>query len=249
MRLPDERAVPEITTEQMVEVDRAMVEDFGIDLARMMENAGRALAGLAVRRFLDGSPAGKRVVIMAGPGGNGGGGLVCARRLHGWGAEVRVLLAGPTASMSGVPLEQVDILRRMGVPIQETGESPDGALSSAEADLIVDALIGYSLRGAPRGHAAVLIEAVNRAQTPVLSLDVPSGLDATTGAFLDAAVRADATLTLALPKTGLSTAAAKPLVGELYLADIGVPADLYGRPPLNLTVGPIFAGDDVIRLR
>ena len=82
--------VPYITTEQMIEVDRAMIEDFGIDLVRMMENAGRSLAHLARERFLDGDPRGNRVVVLAGTGGNGGGALVAARRLHSYGASVTV---------------------------------------------------------------------------------------------------------------------------------------------------------------
>ena len=80
--------VPFITTDQMREVDRAMIEDYGISLVQMMENAGRNLAQLARQRFLDGDPRGRRVLVLAGTGGNGGGGLVCARRLRNWGAEV-----------------------------------------------------------------------------------------------------------------------------------------------------------------
>jgi len=74
-----------LTTDQMIEVDRAMIEDFKIELIQMMENAGRNLASLARERFLDGDPIGKRVVVLAGTGGNGGGALVAARRLHNWG--------------------------------------------------------------------------------------------------------------------------------------------------------------------
>ena len=77
----------------MAAVDQAMVEDYGIDLIQMMENAGRALAALARDRFLDGDPEGKTMVVLAGPGGNGGGGLVAGRGLHGWGATIRTVLA------------------------------------------------------------------------------------------------------------------------------------------------------------
>jgi NAD(P)H-hydrate epimerase len=79
--------LPALTSAQMIEVDRAMVEDYHIELAQMMENAGHCLAKLARRRFLDGDPRGKRVTILAGSGGNGGGALVCARRLHTWGTK------------------------------------------------------------------------------------------------------------------------------------------------------------------
>lgn len=114
--------------------------------------------------------------------------------------------------------------------------------------LVVDGLIGYSLQGAPRGAAAALIRAANASGAPVLSLDVPSGIDATTGEAYEPTVRATATMTLALPKIGLGAAEARRYVGELYLADISVPPALYRRSPLGLEAGHIFAPDDVVRL-
>jgi NAD(P)H-hydrate epimerase len=95
----------------------------------------------------------------------------------------------------------------------------------------------------------VLIRAANAHGAPLLALDVPSGVDTATGDVHDPAIRATATLTLALPKDGLSSEAATEHVGELYVADISVPPQLYARPPLGIAVGPIFAKDDVIRLR
>ena len=95
--------VPYVTTDQMREVDRLMVEEYGIVLLQMMENAGRGLARLARERFLDGDARGRSVVVMAGSGGNGGGGLVCARRLAGWGAAVHVWLANEPERLGKVP--------------------------------------------------------------------------------------------------------------------------------------------------
>ncbi len=237
--------VPYVSADQMREVDRLAVDEFGITLFQMMENAGRALARLARERFLAGDARGKHVLVLAGSGGNGGGGLVCARNLHNWGAEVRVLATTLPERMGDVPRHQLGILETVGVPT----EVASGAERLPEADLIVDALIGYSLRGAPSGAAAALVRAANQHRAPVLALDVPTGVDSTTGEVAGDAVRADATLTLALPKTGLRTAAAKEYVGELYLADISIPAELYARPSLGLDVGPLFASDDIIRLR
>lgn len=237
--------LPHLTVPQMVEVDRAMVEDFRIDLVRMMENAGRALAQLARARFLGGDPRGKRVVVLAGTGGNGGGALVCARRLHAWGADVRGFLARPPGEFTPVPAQQLEILRRMGVPIAE--RSPPAG--TARSDLVVDGVIGYGLKGSPGGTAAGLIRWANGQDAPVLSLDVPSGFDAGTGVALEPAVRAAATLTLALPKEGLRAPGAENSVGELYLADIGVPPSLYGGTALGLSVGPLFAKSDLLRLR
>jgi len=239
-------SVPWLTTEQMVEVDRLMIEDLGIELIQMMENAGRNLALLARERFLDGDPTEKTVVILAGTGGNGGGALVCARRLVGWGATVEVILSRSDDAFGPVPGHQLSILRKMGVSCHVVGEiDPPFPI-----DLVVDGLIGYSLQGPPRGTPTDLIRWANQQDSPVLSLDVPSGVDAGSGEVFDPAIRAAATLTLALPKAGLRTTTAEHLIGELYLADIGVPPSLYASPSIALpSVGPLFATGDIVRLR
>lgn len=237
--------VPYLTTDQMREVDRAMMQDLNIQLIQMMENAGRNLAQLARVRFLGGDPRDKRVIVLAGTGGNGGGALVCARRLHNWGAQIHVFITRPDAEFAPVPALQLDILRRMNVPAAQVD-----ALAQVEtADLIVDGVIGYSLKDAPSGTAAELIRWANAQGAPVLALDAPSGVDTTTGTVYDPAIKATATLTLALPKEGLRKPGVEGQVGELYLADIGVPPSLYAEPALGLRVGPIFAKEEIIRLR
>ena len=237
-------SVPHLTTEQMREVDRLMMEEYGIALLQMMENAGRNLAEVGRGRFLDGDPRGRRVLVLAGGGGNGGGGMAAARRLHNWGANVDLFLSSPDCRLGSVPRQQLEILRHLGIPAYQ-GLPGDGL---PPADLIVDAVIGYSLRGAPTGDAASLIRAANEHPAPALSLDVPSGLDSTTGEVHDPTIRASATMTLALPKTGLSEAGARDAVGELYLSDISVPPELYASPTLAIEVGPIFATSDIVRL-
>ena len=232
--------VPYLTTEQMVEVDRLMIEDYGVDLVRMMENAGRSLAHLARSRFLSDDPRQKTVVVLAGTGGNGGGAMVAARRLHGYGADVRVAATGPRERMSPVGAEQLSILERLGLPVLVRD------LPYATADLIIDGLLGYGLGGSPHGRAAELIRWANDADVPVLALDVPSGLDATTGELYRPAVVATATLTLALPKTGLRDAGRS--VGELYLADISVPPGLYAEPSINLQIPSPFHESDIVRI-
>lgn len=236
-------AVPFLTTEQMREVDRLMVEEFGIELNQMMENAGRSLAHVARKRFLAGNPVGATVEVLVGPGGNGGGALVCARRLHGWGASVHVRLATERGALVEVTTRQLEIVQRIGIAV----ELPGSASLRPPTDLVVDGVFGYGLSRPPEGAAAALIESANAQPAPVLALDAPSGVDTSTGAVFEPAIRATATMTLALPKEGLRAPAAIDYVGELYLADIGVPPALYGR--LGLSVGPIFAGGDVVQLR
>jgi NAD(P)H-hydrate epimerase len=225
---------PAIDAAGMTEVDQVMIDTYGISLPQMMENAGRALAVLARDRFFGGAVAGRQIVVLAGAGG---GVLTAARRLAVWGAQVRIVLAKEPAAMTPVPGQQLAILRAMGLrPALETGATPD---------LILDGLIGYSLRGAPVRRTADLIYWANSYPAPVLSLDVPSGFDAQTGTLRAPWIRADATLTLALPKCGM--AQASEAVGDLYLADISVPPGLYEQLEHPLVV-PGFGADDILRL-
>ncbi|MEE9599962.1 MAG: NAD(P)H-hydrate epimerase [Anaerolineales bacterium] len=239
----DTHQIPYLSAEQMVEVDRLMVEEYGIKLIQMMENAGRHLAVLAKNRFLGGDASGKQIVIMAGSGGNGGGALVCARNLLNWGAEVSVYLTREVDLLKGTIKHQGYILQSLDVQMR-VGENLS---EKPHLDLIVDGIIGYSLQGAPKGRAAEMIRWANGRNTPILALDLPSGLDANTGVALDPTIRATATMTLALPKIGLQKAQ-KEVVGEIYLADIGVPPGLYARPPLNLHVNPLFGKDGILQL-
>lgn len=228
----------------MIEVDRAMIEDYHIDLIQMMENAGRCLALTAKLRFLNNKPQDKIVVVMAGTGGNGGGALVAARRLHNWGAKIHVLITKEDNNFTAIPKQQLDSVRKMGINVRFANEK----LHLNHLDLILDGVIGYSLKGPPRGTAKTLIEWANQQTAPILALDAPSGLDTTTGTIFEPAIIANATMTLALPKEGLRAKNVKNHVGELYLADISVPPALYKKPALNLEVNNIFAESDIIKL-
>lgn len=240
--LPSVSNVPALTTAQMREVDRAMIEDFGISLVRMMENGGRSLAELA-RQILGGHVAAKTIVVLAGRGNNGGGGLVAARHLVNWGARIIVVFLGGSATEKEVAREQASILERMGVRIL-TSDAPDEVL--LDADLIIDALIGYGLSGAPRGEIAELIRRANATQKVILALDTPSGLDTSTGQVFDPCIRAAFTLTLALPKVGLLLPSARSFVGDLYLADISVPPQVYER--MGIPVPNLFAESVIVHL-
>ncbi|MEZ4637274.1 MAG: NAD(P)H-hydrate epimerase [Caldilineaceae bacterium] len=235
-------ALPALTTEQMIEVDRLMIEEYHIDLIQMMENAGRNLALLA-KRLLDNDIEDRPIVVLAGRGNNGGGDLAAARHLLNWGAWVQVLLTHAPESFDGVPAHQLRILEAMGLPLawaEEGWELPP-------ADLVIDAIIGYGIQGDPRGDAANLIRLANSSVAPILSLDTPSGLDVTSGRLSTPHISATATMTLALPKIGLLEPAAKTAIGQLYLADISVPPSLYEQ--IGIELSPIFAADTVLPLR
>ena len=144
-----------------------------------------------------------------------------------------------------VPARQLDSLVRMGVAVHVAAEV--GRVGTA--DLVLDGLIGYSLKGAPRGTTADLIRWANEQASPVLALDVPSGVDAGTGIVGEPAIRAAATLTLALAKRGLLEPAVGAQIGRLFVGDIGVPAAVYERFGIDpAVVARLFASKDVIAI-
>ncbi|HXA41856.1 MAG TPA: NAD(P)H-hydrate epimerase [Candidatus Solibacter sp.] len=228
-----------VSPEQMREIDRATEADYGISPLQLMEVAGLATARVA--RNLIGSPlTGRRVCILAGPGNNGADGLVAARRLAGWGANVAVLTSYRIDEARGLSATQLRPAEATGVPVAEW----DGEVPAAE--LLIDALLGFGASGAPRATIATMIGAAVDSGAPVLALDIPSGLDAATGVALGACIVATATVTLALPKTGLLAPPARQFVGRLFLADIGVPNALLEH--LGISIDGIFAGDDIVEI-
>jgi NAD(P)H-hydrate epimerase len=229
--------VPWLSVSEMRAIDAVMVDELGIELKQMMENAGRNLATL-VRILLGGSAADRSVTVLAGAGGNGGGGLVTARHLRGAGASVRVALATERGRLAPVTCHQLRILDRLEVPVEQGATAVIGS-----PDLVVDALLGYSQTGQPRGPAADLISAA--AGQRVLSLDVPSGLELETGTLHAPCIRAEATMTLAAPKAGLAGLAAAA-VGDLYLADISVPSEAFTR--IGRDAPPPFADGPLVRV-
>jgi NAD(P)H-hydrate epimerase len=210
--------VPAVDSAQMREVDRIAVEETGPNLYQMMENAGRNLALLAMQ-LLDERWQRSKVLVLAGSGGNGGGGICAARHLANRNVEVAVCLA-EAATLRGVPAFQRKILQSTSAR-----EIALDQIKDQRPDVVLDALIGYGLNAAPKGHVAELIASPTSYRAPVLSLDVPSGVDATSGQTPGVFVSPRWTLTLALPKTGLLP----PLTGELYLGDIGIPDQVYRR--------------------
>jgi NAD(P)H-hydrate epimerase len=240
--------VPVVTAAVMAQVDRRAIETYGITLLQMMEQAGSHLAEV-VRLELGGDLRERSVVVAVGPGNNGGGGLVAARHLANRGARVRVILARPALRMTEAGRHQLATLIAMGTSCcvatyDLTDEELEGAL--ARSDVVVDAILGYNLRGTPRGEVERLIGFVVRSGRPVISLDVPSGMDPDTGEAPGIAVTASATLALALPKPGLVQGPGAARSGRLYLGDLGLPAALYAS--LAIDVGPLFAADRLLTL-
>ena len=220
----DGTSVPAITVAEMREVDRIAVQDTGPTLLQMMEHAGMNLAQRAIE-MLGSGWARRSVYVLAGPGGNGAGGVCAARHLANRGVDTLVVTSMRPSTADGAMAQQLMAL----------GESParvipfSEAFDVAAADLVIDAVIGYSLEGAPRGPTMALIRAAGAGDAPVLSLDVPSGIDPDGGETPGVAVQAASTLTLALPKVGLRAESA----GELWLCDLGIPPGVFARAGLT----------------
>ena len=248
MPIIDARSVPALSSGDMAEVDRLAVDVYGITLLQMMEQAGSHLATV-VAAELDGDLSGKRILVAVGPGNNGGGGLAAARHLVNRGATVQVVLARPARRLSEAGRHQLATLLEMGVSCcMALYDISDAEIDDelAQADLVIDAVLGYRGRGAPHDEVATLIDRIVGARTRMLSLDLPSGMDADTGEAADGAISSRATMTLALPKRGLVSAAGRERVGRLYLADIGLPGALYSR--MDIDPGTPFSQGRIVRL-
>ena len=223
--------VPQVTAAEMARVDDVAVSETGPKLLQMMENAGRNLA----RNAMAARPGLRRVSVLAGPGGNGGGGLCAARHLTNHGIDVTVVLDRDPDDLSGATATQWETLSAMD--LERITEARPAVL---DADVTIDALLGYSLDGPPRGQIGELIDIAASADY-LVSLDVPSGVDATTGEQPGVAVDPDRTLTLALPKAGLTA-----VEGPIYLGDIGIPQVVYDR--VGIDYESPFEGEYVLPL-
>lgn len=214
--------VPAVTTNQMIEIDRIAMEETGPNLFQMMENAGRNLAELTIKT-LGKSWNKSEILILAGTGGNGGGGICAARHLANRGANVSVCITD-IEKLKKVPSYQLHILKSTSAKLISFKD-----LHKKNPDLIIDAIIGYSLSGKPKGISAEMIEWASEKLGVRISLDVPSGVNATTGEVMGTFINPDLTITLALPKTGLLP----DITGDLYLADIGIPKMVYEKLGIN----------------
>jgi ADP-dependent NAD(P)H-hydrate dehydratase / NAD(P)H-hydrate epimerase len=228
-----------VTGAQMREIDRRAEAEYGIPSLLLMENAALRVVEAAEQMLRAGG--GRRVTVVAGKGNNGGDGLAAARHLFGRGWDVTVWLVADPESVQGDARVNLEIVRQVGVPLHSgarrsgvSGDATTSSLPSAfEADLIIDALLGTGVRGAPTGGIAEAITAIERSPAPVLAVDLPSGLEADTGAVPGPCVTADRTVTFALPKRGLLVYPGRGRVGEIVVVDIGIPRTLLDDPALE----------------
>lgn len=227
----------------MQRIDRLAVTRYGMPVLLLMENAGRAVAE-TVRRVTANRRGGvsarglirqavpirrdthtpMRVVVLCGGGHNGGDGVVAARYLRDWGYDARVLWIKNPRLWEGDVARHYQIARRRRVPFTSFGRMSRRRRRNTldRADLLIDALLGTGTQGEVRDTCREAIKAMNRSGKPVVAVDIPSGLNVDTGKPLGIATQAHITVTMAAPKVGLLKTAARPYVGRLIVADIGM---------------------------
>lgn len=194
-----------LTSAQVKELDRLASERFGIALDWLMEAAGWQSAQLCDRR----------TAVVCGVGNNAGDGLAAARHLHRWGRLASVSCVD-RSRIHGDAARELAALEAVGVKVRDE-------LDLGGAELVLDAIFGTGLNRAPEGRFAQWIEAINASGLRVIAVDVPSGLDADSGVAYSPCVRADATVTFTLPKSGLLLADGPHVAGAVTVADIGIP--------------------------
>jgi ADP-dependent NAD(P)H-hydrate dehydratase / NAD(P)H-hydrate epimerase len=234
----------DFTPEQLAALDAAAVHT-GVTVVQLMEIAGWQVARCAWR-LVEQRPA--SVAVAAGRGNNGGDGIVAARHLATWGCAVRAVIVGvdDESSLGDLLRAHIASARASGVEVASSVDAARVAPALQGVSLVLDAVLGTGLRGAPRVADAAAIVAMNASGLPVLAVDVPSGLDAGSGEPYSPCVQARATCTLTAMKHGLWTQAGRAQAGTLWVADIGMPAAAWREAGLEAPPGVRGAG--LIRL-
>ncbi|MEE8443064.1 MAG: NAD(P)H-hydrate dehydratase [Dehalococcoidia bacterium] len=223
-----------ITVEQMQALEIA-AEKAGVSTVTLMEKAGLAVAGKAIQRLA--SPRGARVLVLVGPGNNGGDGLVAARYLHQWGARVQVYICAPRKGTD----PNLTLADERGIPVATAADDSGLGLLRrhlATSSLVIDAVLGTGKVRPIEGQLGDILHQVAEAHqqqaTPLLAVDLPTGLDADTGALDPVCPGADMTVALGYPKIGHFTFPGASMTGQLEIVDIGIPAGLDGDISLEL---------------
>lgn len=206
-----------LTRKEVRELDRRAIEEIGVPSIVLMENAGRSAAEYLLTQSISGS-----VIILCGKGNNGGDGFVIARHLDNHHISTRILLCADRNEITGDADIQLKILEKSHLPIFQHSRI-DWLTECTQAAWIVDALFGTGLEGSVRPPFDKIIEQINSSGTPILAIDIPSGLDCDSGIPLGVAIKATQTVTFAALKKGLTAPSAQNYTGKITVLDIGIP--------------------------
>jgi NAD(P)H-hydrate epimerase len=212
------------TVEQMRNLDKSAIEDFGISPELLMENAGEAVYYVIHQEF---GIKNKSFAVVCGTGNNGGDGLVAARKIYSTGGDVRILLLGDIKKFKGHAKKNLEIVSRLPIEIRHVDSRKSLKDNAPRCDAIVDALFGTGLNHDVEGVYKEAILWINQSQKPVFSIDIPSGISGNTGQIRGEAVRADHTITFGLPKHGNILYPGFWHCGKLYVTHISFPPSLY----------------------
>ena len=212
-----------LSTKEIYEIDRLTEEKFGISHLILMENAGRSVAEIVKNIF--GDLEGKKIAVICGKGNNGGDGFVAARYLFNWKADVRVYFKGDPKEYKKISFTNFNILCKMGIMLFEWEKIKKEELE--KMDLIVDGIFGIGIKGEVKGREKNLIKMINESKKEIVSIDIPSGLDADTGKILGEAVKADVTVSFGFGKKGFYTGEGPSVCGRIEIVDIGYPRFFY----------------------
>ncbi len=225
------------TARDVRRLDNSVITDYGVAQPVLMENAALAARDVIARRW---SIKNRDILIVCGSGNNGGDGFALARLLYARGAAVSLLMAGDPGKMTGAAADNYQIVRQLPLEILQLDSSPQPPLLNKldfnRYSLIVDALFGTGLSRNLEGRLALLTDRINESDTPVLSLDIPSGVSADTGEILGSAVRAEATVTFGIPKRGNLLYPGAAIGGALYYSEISFPPEVTGDEAMTLSV-------------
>jgi len=211
-----------VSSQQMRGMDKYTIEKIGIPGMVLMENAAKATFHVIEKILADESSS--RVAIFCGKGNNGGDGFAIGRYLWNKGVEVMVYLVGKEADLKGDAKRNYEIIKKLGLDIHFLSKKADlTRILKFPPDLVIDALLGTGISGAVYGFMKEVIDLINQLPGLVIAVDVPSGLNSDSGVVDGAAVEAELTVTMALPKYCQVFYPAKSYVGDLYIADIGIP--------------------------
>lgn len=225
--------IPYVNLNQISKLDELMVHHFNIPVVMMMENAGYRMAEFIRKKF----PEKKNILICVGKGNNGGDGIAAARHLLNFGYNPKLFLI--TKQLKNEPKMHLKIAKKLNVPFFSSLQRLKNELK--KTDVVYDCLIGYNLKGEPRGNFVKAIELINESKRKIVACDNPSGVDTDKGIIYNIYIKASHILFLSLPKIGC-----KKIIANKYVADIGVPKKLY--PMIKIKEENYFMNDSVIRI-